>query len=95
MNVDSMREWLGIEKQDGALRTDNGTRNLFMSEHKKIAEHICEVFFDIDYMAQFFHQRVFWYSWRNKRRSFDGTFAMPPFMFFPRALPIELKGIAV
>lgn len=64
-----------------------------MSEHRRSAEYYREMSSDVDYMAQFYYQRVFWYSWRNKRRSFDGTFAMPPFMFFPRALPTELKGV--
>ena len=66
-----------------------------MSEHKKMEEYIRQADSDLQYMSQFHYQRVFWYSWRNERMSFDGAFPMQPFMFFPPALPIELKGIAV
>lgn len=66
-----------------------------MSEHKKMKEYMRQANSDLQYMSQFHHQRVFWYSWRNKRRSFDGAFPMQPFIFFPLTLPTELKGIAV
>jgi hypothetical protein len=66
-----------------------------MSEHKDMEEYSKCITHDIELMLQFRWYRVFWYSWRNKRRSFDGAFPMPPFMFFPRTMPTGLKGIAV
>lgn len=33
-------------------------------------------------------------SWRNKRRHFDGARIESLWIFFPRRIPLELKGIA-
>lgn len=35
------------------------------------------------------------YSWRNKRRSFDGARICGFNLFLPTTIPVELKGIAV
>lgn len=35
------------------------------------------------------------YSWRNKRRSFDGARICGDFSFFPTTIHVELKGISV
>lgn len=57
-------------------------------------EYVRYINSDLQYMSQFHYERVFWHSFRNERRTLDGAFPIPPFMFLPRAIPIELKGIA-
>ena len=91
MNIDSIRKQLGIESQSGALRTDNGLAAIAkmfgfeIESASPIPKHELQELFD----------DAIGVEWIDDVRYKDGTWMPYPHYAVPRALPIELKGVAV
>ena len=106
MNMDSIRKQLGIEPQKGALRTDNGARRLLSFLAGFALEPLPIPWIPVLYNsrrhpAETMMYIVEHYDISHPPWSASGVGILSLFLdchyslAFPRALPTELKGVAV